>query len=93
VLRIKQAEAKSLLSVFQDPAATTANGLFIGGIKYYVAKADHRSIYSFRSKVGGCIVVKTNKLFIIATYVDARQGGSVVEQVERMADYLLNVNF
>jgi len=90
---ISAAEVKSLTEGFSDNGAKLrANGLYMGGQKHIVLRADERSIYS---KVGssGAASVKTKSAVLVAFYDDKIQPGACANVVEKLADYLIESGY
>ncbi|KAI9304888.1 profilin [Cunninghamella echinulata] len=85
-------EYDDLVKGFSDPTHLSANGLNINGVKYFILRADDRSIYGKKGN-GGVINVKTNKAIIIGVYSEGVQLGEASGVVEKLADYLINLDY
>ncbi len=71
---IKTAEAKSLITAFDDPNSALAKGIFLGGVEYMTLKADNRSVYGKKGATGFC-AVKTSTAVILSLYDESIQPG------------------
>lgn len=81
-----------MIKGFEDPSGLQANGLHIQGQKYFLLRADDRSIYG-KFEDTGIIAVKTNLAVIIAHYGPSIQAGAAATAVEKVADYLIKSNY
>ncbi|KAI5853050.1 hypothetical protein DFP73DRAFT_534941 [Morchella snyderi] len=89
---VKPEEIQVLIKGFSDSAPLYEKGLYIGGEKNFVIKADDRSIYGKQGKEGICCV-KTKQAILVAHYPDTVQPGEAAKTVEQLADYLIGVNY
>lgn len=85
-------EVQEIVKGFSDPSGLQSNGLHISGEKYFLLRADNRSIYG-RHGEAGVVIVKTNLAFIIAHYNPPIQAGAAANTVEKLADYLITNNY
>ncbi|ORX99006.1 Profilin/allergen [Basidiobolus meristosporus CBS 931.73] len=85
-------EFQDLAQAFQDPSGIRANGLYLGGTKYFTLRADPRSIYG-KQGAGGVVCVKTGQAILIGTYGDGTAPGEATKVVEALADYLISVGY
>ena len=89
---VSAAEAATLTAGYKDPSKLRADGLTIAGVKYFVLRADDRSIYG-KKGTGGIITVKTGRAVIIAVYGDSLQPGQAANVAEKLADYLIDAGY
>jgi len=68
------------------------NGLHVAGEKFFVTKAEGRSIYGRKEKEG-IVICKTNQAILIAHYGENVQAGNAAITVEQLADYLVNLQY
>eukprot|EP00824_Muranothrix_gubernata_P020406 TRINITY_DN40782_c0_g1_i1.p2 TRINITY_DN40782_c0_g1~~TRINITY_DN40782_c0_g1_i1.p2 ORF type:complete len:137 (-),score=31.03 TRINITY_DN40782_c0_g1_i1:104-490(-) len=85
-------EAEALMASFQDPSKIFESGITVNGVKYYALRANDRSIYAKKGS-SGLVCVKTKLTIIVATYDDKIQPGQCTATTEKLADYLISVNF
>jgi profilin len=69
-----------------------AGGLHIQGQKYFLLRADDRSIYG-KHEDTGIIAVRTKQAILIAHYGSAVQPGEATKVVEQLGDYLISVSY
>lgn len=70
--------------------------LYVGGAQYMITNVQRRSFYGrlmSAASAGGVVVVKTNKLLVIATYAAPALAAEAVPQVERFADELIKLDY
>lgn len=87
--------SEELLSIargFDDPSELQTNGLRVQGQKYFVVKAEDRSIYG-KIEQDGLICVRTAQTILIAHYSQPVSAGEAIKVAEAMADYLISVNY
>ncbi|CCH46842.1 putative profilin [Wickerhamomyces ciferrii] len=85
-------EIKSLAAGYDDPSGLQAGGLHLQGQKYFVIRADDRSIYG-KHEAEGVVTVRTKQTILVAHYPAGVQAGEATTIVEKLADYLISVNF
>ncbi|ESO08960.1 hypothetical protein HELRODRAFT_168882 [Helobdella robusta] len=85
-------DIKSIMNAFSDPADIRANGINVGGTKYFCLQADNSQIQG-RKGSSGVSIAKSNRCLIIGTYSDIQQPGNCRKQVEVIRDYLLNTGY
>lgn len=85
-------ELQAIAQAFTDPSELQANGLRVAGQKYFVVKAEERSIYG-KFEQDGIIVVSTAQTILIAHYSYPVSAGEAIKVTEAMADYLVSVNY
>lgn len=89
---ISAPEIAELVKGFDDPSQLQASGLHIQGEKYFLLRADDRSIYGKKGEEG-IIAVRTKQALIIAHYGPPLQPGAAATTVEKLADYLISVGY
>jgi len=90
--KVDPAEIKALVAGFVHPEPLHEKGLHIAKLKYFVVKADDRSIYGKLGKEGICCV-KTKLAILVAHYPENVQPGEAATVVEKLADYLISVGY
>ncbi|KAI1367123.1 Profilin/allergen [Xylaria arbuscula] len=99
---IKPAELQNLTKILnaaadekgdQGPVATAqAEGIYVSGERYVVARIDGRSIYARLGRTGIC-VAKTKAAFIVAHHGEAQVAGNASSTTEALADYLIKAGY
>jgi profilin len=69
-----------------------ATGLHVQGQKYFLLRADERSIYG-KHEGEGILAVRTKQTILIGHYPSGVQAGEATTIVEKLADYLISVGF
>ncbi|KAI6783386.1 putative profilin [Emericellopsis cladophorae] len=69
-----------------------AEGLFVGGERFVLARAEDRSIYA-RSGRTGVAIAKTKQAIIVAHHGEAAVAGNASSVVEGLADYLIGQGY
>ncbi|KAM3506957.1 hypothetical protein MY10362_002077 [Beauveria mimosiformis] len=91
-LQVKPEEMKAISAIVNGDTAAKdkafAEGLFIGGERYVVARAEDRSIYA-RSGREGVAIAKTKQAIVIGQHSEAQIAGNASSTVEGLADYLI----
>jgi len=85
-------EQVDAVRAFDNPATTQASGIRLGGQKFFTIHADPRSVYG-KKAADGCVLVKTTQAVLIAEYIAPTQAGEVTTIVEKLADYLISVQY
>ncbi|KAF7508788.1 hypothetical protein GJ744_008665 [Endocarpon pusillum] len=75
-----------------DPKAVQATGLHIAEEKYFVIKADEKSLYGKKGKEG-VVIVKTKQTLLITHYPETVQPGQAATIVEKLGDYLVGTGY
>ncbi|KAH7145798.1 profilin-like protein [Dactylonectria estremocensis] len=93
---LSPAEMKAIAAIVTGDTAAKdkafADGLYIGGTRFVVARAEDRSIYA-RSGRNGVAIAKTTQAIIVAHHGEAQVAGSTTATVEALADYLIGVGY
>ncbi|EXF75807.1 profilin [Colletotrichum scovillei] len=69
-----------------------ADGLFIGGERYVMARAEEGAIYARKGKEG-IAVAKSTQAILLGHHGENAQAGSATLAVEKLADYLVSVSY
>lgn len=77
---------------YSDPSQLQAHGLHVEGKKYFLLKADDRSIYG-KQDDHGIVAVKTKQAILIAHYPSGVQAPEATLVVEKLADYLISLGY
>ncbi|KAM0301679.1 hypothetical protein ACHAPM_004826 [Fusarium culmorum] len=95
-LQLKPEEMKAISAIVSgDEKAKDkafAEGLYIAGERYVMARADGRSIYA-RSGRSGVAVAKTTQAIVVGHHGEAQIAGNATTTVESLADYLIKSNY
>ncbi|KAH3674889.1 hypothetical protein WICPIJ_009433 [Wickerhamomyces pijperi] len=91
-LQLATAEVNELIGGFTNPSGLQSNGLHLQGVKFFLIKADDRSIYGKHAEEG-VIAVKTKQTVLIGHYPAGVQAGEATIIVEKLADYLISVGY
>ncbi|KAL3484992.1 Profilin/allergen [Aspergillus germanicus] len=73
-------------------ATAQAEGIYVAGQRYVVARIDERSIYA-RSGRAGLVIVRTKQAIIFAHHDETQTAGSASSTAEALADYLISAGF
>lgn len=90
--QIAQQEITNVAQGYADPSNLQAHGLHIEGKKYFLLKADERSIYG-KQEDHGVIAVKTKQAVLVAHYPSGVQAQEATAVVEKLADYLITLGY
>lgn len=85
-------EIAELARGFDDASNLQATGLHIQKQKYFLLRADDRSIYG-KHEGEGIVAVRTKQAILIAHYPQGVQAGEATTIVEKLADYLIGLNY
>ncbi|MFH8574101.1 profilin [Streptomyces sp. NPDC017993] len=85
-------EGAALAAGFVDNNAIRANGFYMGGQRYFTLRADGRSIYGKQGN-NGISAVKTTQAIVVGAYEAPIQPGESATEVEKLADYLINLGY
>ena len=69
-----------------------ADGLYVKGDRFVMARAEDRSIYA-RSGRTGLAVAKTKQAIIVGHHPDGAIAGNATSTVESLADYLIGQGY
>ncbi|KAK9369005.1 profilin [Lipomyces kononenkoae] len=85
-------EISEIVKGFDNSSGLQANGLHAQGIKYFMLRADDRSIYG-KKGAEGLVIVRTKQTILIGHYPEGVQPGEATKIVEQLADYLISVGY
>ncbi|KAK6202413.1 actin-binding protein [Scheffersomyces amazonensis] len=85
-------EISEIARGFDDPSNLQAHGLHVQSQKYFLLRADDRSIYG-KHEGEGIIAVRSKQAILIAHYPAGIQAGEATTIVEKLADYLISVGY
>lgn len=89
---VSAGEIAEIAKGFEDPTALRTSGLHIQGVKYFLLKADDRSIYGKKDDTG-IVAVRTKQAILIAHYSPPTQPGEATKVAEQLGDYLIGFNY
>ena len=94
--QLKPEEMKAISAIVSGDSAAKdkafAEGLYIAGDRYVMARADGRSIYA-RSGRLGVAVAKTKQAIVVGHHGEAQVAGNATSTVETLADYLIGQGY
>lgn len=93
--KLSPQELREVVSAYNDtndPKAVQATGLHLAGEKFFVIKADEKSLYGKKGKEG-VVIVKTKQTLLITHYPETVQPGQAVTVVEKLGDYLVGTGY
>lgn len=85
-------EIASIAKGFDDPDSLFGSGLHLLGVKYFVLRADDKSIYG-KQDAQGVVIVRTKQAILIAHYPATTLPNEATPIVEKLADYLISVGY
>lgn len=85
-------EITEIANGFDKPEGIQAHGLHACGQKYFLLRADERSIYG-KQEAEGLIAVRTKQAILIAHYPSGVLAAEATPLVENLADYLIGVGY
>ncbi|KAJ4004890.1 profilin, required for normal timing of actin polymerization in response to thermal stress [Fusarium irregulare] len=93
---LKPEEMKAISEIVTGNSAAKdkafAEGLYIAGERYVMARAEDRSIYA-RSGRLGVAVAKTGQAIVVGHHGEAQVAGNATSTVEGLADYLIKSGY
>ncbi|KAK9470508.1 profilin [Dipodascopsis tothii] len=89
---LSASELSEIARGFDTPSGLQAKGLLAQGVKYFLLRADERSIYG-KKGAEGLVLVRTTQAILITHYPDGVQAGEATKIVEQLADYLISVGY
>lgn len=95
-LQLQPTEIAAIAKGFDVPDELQSHGLYIQGKKYFLVRADDRTIHGkFKDDQSdvGVIAVRTKQTILIAHYPTGVPGASASVVVEKLADYLISVQY
>ncbi|KAJ2978670.1 hypothetical protein NQ176_g3684 [Zarea fungicola] len=95
-LKIQPAEMKAIAAIVTGDSSAKdkafAEGLFVGGVRYVMARAEDRSIYA-RSGRNGVAIAKTKQAIVVGVHGETQVAGNASSTVEGLADYLIGQGY
>eukprot|EP01100_Stratorugosa_tubuloviscum_P013517 TRINITY_DN67_c1_g1_i3.p1 TRINITY_DN67_c1_g1~~TRINITY_DN67_c1_g1_i3.p1 ORF type:complete len:125 (-),score=58.91 TRINITY_DN67_c1_g1_i3:98-472(-) len=91
-LTLSGPEVAALTGGFNSPNSVLQSGVTLAGTKYFVIKADNRSIYGKQGNTGFC-AVKTGQAVVLGFYSETLTPGNASKAAEGVADYLINLSY
>ncbi|KAI0049320.1 profilin [Auriscalpium vulgare] len=85
-------EQKAVLGAFDHPDTVQASGFRLAGQKYFTLQVNSRSIYG-KKQADGAILVRTTQAVLVAEYTAPTQASEATVIAEKLADYLISVNY
>lgn len=85
-------EIGEIAAGFDDPSQLQATGLHVLGEKYFLLRADERSIYG-KQDAQGVVCVRTKQAILLAHYPPSIVAGDATTVVEKLANYLISVGY
>lgn len=85
-------ESEAISEACADPTEFQAVGFHVEGLKYFLLRAEDRSLYGKLDETG-IVVVKTKETMIVAHYPSGVQPQEATALVEKLADYLIGVGY
>ncbi|KAG8722057.1 profilin, required for normal timing of actin polymerization in response to thermal stress [Ceratobasidium sp. 394] len=85
-------EQQRVMELFADRDNALANGVTLGGTKYFALQANERSFYG-KKQADGCVIVKTKQAILVALYTAPLQAAETTPVTEGLADYLISVGY
>ncbi|VUC23145.1 unnamed protein product [Clonostachys rosea] len=94
--QLKPEEMKAISSIVSGDSAAKdkafAEGLYVAGTRFVMARAEDRSIYA-RSGRTGVAIAKTKQAIIVAHHPESGVAGNATSTVEGLADYLIGQGY
>jgi len=85
-------EQNALITAVKTPEKAQAEGVRLGGQKFFVVRTTDRSIYG-KKQADGVVIVKTVQAILVAEYLAPLQAPETTPIVEALADYLIGVGY
>ncbi|PHH64827.1 hypothetical protein CDD81_3893 [Ophiocordyceps australis] len=94
--QLKPEEMKIISAIVSGDTAAKdkafADGLYVAGERFVMARAEDRSIYA-RSGRCGVAIAKTKQAIIVAHHGEAHVAGNTTSTAENLADYLIKQGY
>ncbi|KAF5022354.1 hypothetical protein F66182_5603 [Fusarium sp. NRRL 66182] len=95
-LQLKPEEMKAISAIVSGDVAAKdkafGEGLYIGGERYVLARAEGRSLYARQGRLG-VAVAKTTQAIVVGHHGEAQVAGNATSTVEGLADYLIKAGY
>ncbi|ROT39400.1 profilin [Sodiomyces alkalinus F11] len=89
-------EMKAIADVVTDKAGAKdrafADGLYIAGERYVMARAEDGAIYARKGREG-VAVAKTNQAILVGHHNEEGVAGNATQAVQKLADYLIGLKY
>ncbi|WYZ45358.1 hypothetical protein EsH8_VIII_000674 [Colletotrichum jinshuiense] len=69
-----------------------ADGLFIAGDRFVMARAEDGAIYARKGR-DGIAIAKSNQAILLGHHTEAQQAGNATTAVQKLADYLISLQY
>ncbi|KAK4103713.1 Profilin/allergen [Parathielavia hyrcaniae] len=95
---VQPGELLAIARALENPAPNAAadkmfaEGLWLGGERYVLARIEDRSIYARQGKIGVCIA-KTKQAILIGHHSETTLFGNASQTIESLADYLIKNDY
>ncbi|OLN95629.1 Profilin [Colletotrichum chlorophyti] len=93
---ISATEMKAVADIVTGNAAVKdkafADGLYIGGERYVMARAEEGTIYARKGREG-LAIAKTNQAILIGHHGESQVAGNASQAVQKLADYLIGLQY
>ncbi|KAL6559932.1 hypothetical protein OROGR_005049 [Orobanche gracilis] len=90
--KFKPGEFKKILDDFDDPGSLAPTGLCLEGVKYMVIQGEPKAVIRGKKGSGGVTIKKTGKALIFGIYEEPVTPGQCNVLVERLGDYLIDLD-
>ncbi|KAF8342723.1 profilin, partial [Cantharellus anzutake] len=85
-------EQTEIIQALANKESVQSKGIRAAGVKYFYTDATERSIYGKKGP-DGIVLVQTSQAILVAIYLAPIQGPEAINVVEKLADYLISVNY
>ncbi|MEV5762763.1 profilin [Streptomyces tendae] len=89
---VSREEAETIMAGFTNNDVIRSMGIRANNQKYFTLRADARSIYGKQGN-GGVTCVKTTQTVLVGVYEAPIQPGESVNEIEKLADYLISQDY
>ncbi|KAF5309831.1 hypothetical protein D9619_010321 [Psilocybe cf. subviscida] len=89
---ISPEEEKAIIKGYTDNDSIRANGVRLGGQKFFTLSVEGRTIQA-KKGADGVVIVQTKQAILVAVYESPLQAPETTPIVEALADYMISVNF
>lgn len=91
-LSLSSEEQTALINAYTEPDRARSTGLHIGGRKYFALSFRGQTI-QLKAQADGAVLVKTRTAILVAVCNAPIELAECSPVVERLADYLISVNY
>lgn len=93
---VDAAEMKTIADIVTGAAGAKdkafADGLYVAGERYVMARAEDGSIYARKGREG-IAIAKTNQAILLGHHGEVTTAGNATQTVEKLADYLTGLKY